>query len=1039
MERYSTLYGTNLAGEYGRLGSSPKLKAFLEQRVGAADAATVIEMVQEVVRPQPFATYEDHFRGADNDRPLAIRYAPMHLYKKPNIPDTMRQFCAIGVSGLENRADTGRMSWYTHTHMFPVNLMRATGGITYLDQLFGTVLTTHRDMERLRSGKRGAVRLDMEPDQVNPVIRRDLNPVIRAVQALYQEKNVLICLEPGVSFNTRAKDILMQVYSLLHPRLATEVGYATYQSIREIPRLCDETSIRIFVVPAGVKPELPERLNFEVIDLGEEAKPLERNEFREVMGIWAGMRWQERQPMMERLFANVEKLWDVELFVALSKGCFAAQQKKKEWVAEHQKRFTSLVEIATAEKAAGFWQDLPDPKGELRKALPTLLAEGVTMEQLNAMAAADAQFAPEGKKKGEQQRLRYGLSLGGVDPVLLVEEVSKRQKQADAEQVQPRIDALNAEHASAMTAAQTAHEKAMEEKDAAHKTALETKEASCAKRISIAMEARDAAIREGAERLQAEQEARRIDAETAKAALEAEQQAHETDLTAAKEQRTRELAAFKEKLDGVVARYKLDLEDKDRQLQAADLAHQKAMTEQTLRHQREEAQWRTQTEDLNGQITGLGSQIAGLNVRLGQAETLARSLEQEKTALSARVGSVTEQLDQAMARGRELEQDKRDLENEKTALVKENAQLRKASGGMEAGGEVPAARKNNLVPTVLAAVAGLAVGALLMWGGMALFGGGNANVQPPETTLPPVSTTTAPPETTLPPETTVPSTTVPPTTLPPETEPPEEPIQWELVQASCGLTEVQTRQTIVAWMLRAYDLNPEEQLAAVMTDDPRGFGQSNVLPQEFMVLIRKDVPKIPQTEQPTAPAETTEPTESTAPEETTEPRETKAPVGATVPGGETEPEKALAEEAGLILEGREYRLLVIGGEVLQEKAWKVFALICPEETGLELTWTGEGEQTLALGELLAQVLDGTPWWTEIQGISEAEAVRSEGQAALDSSRTPVAAVKLADQTVYVYDYTDDPAKGEWFLDIQKHYQRTAAMAEGLLAVCVDPV
>lgn len=992
MDRYSTLYATNQAGGYSRLGSSPKLRAFLERRIGAADVTDVVEAVEQVLRVQNFVIHPGYGAERTNNKPVAIRYAPMHLYKKKNMPDSMREFCALGVNGAENRNDATRVIFYTHTHMFPVNLMVKSGEYNYLDQLFGTRVLTSREVELHRAGKH-SISFDTVPDKVYPVIYADRNCVFQAVEALYEGKNVVIRLEEGAEFNTRAKDVLMQIYSLLQPRKAVETGFATYQNVAEIPGLCKETSIRIFVVPAGVKVDTLEQAGFAVLDLSAGAvAPVAKTPFTEALKTWAGMDWSTRQPLMETLFAGVEDIDSPAVFVDVTNRYFQAKQELADWVAKNQNSLTSLEALATEANNASFWKALPDPQSELKAAVSAVLAEGVTIEGLNAMAKVEAYFAPENKKKGVTGRYKYGAALGGVNVDILTEETAKRQKEKD----------------------DAAHKKVLEDIKAKVDLLKEQKEAEIAE-IRRLQEAEKVAF------ASAEQALKEAHAKELKDVNDAHAQemadataAHAAALTAAKEAHRADLEKAKKLIDDQKVKYEAERQQLI-ETHAAAIAEEQAKTGAAVQKVRAlETDLTAASAELNTAKTALSDAAAKnetLELHLNKTASALRESQSEAAELKGSIASIEADRDNAVAAAN-AERD--------SAVAKAAAQdkkLRELEQTVKTG--------RNMKELIICAAAGLLVGALLMgiiWAVVgAVAGGGEETIPstiPVETTLP-VETTTAPTET-EPVETTVPPTE--------PTEPALDEINWTQVLYYSGMTAVEDDASRAENLLGEYVLDADAEVLAVVTSEEDGFGTyGTVLPESFAVLMLKS-------DNAEEPIEITP--ETTEPEETTEPAEAEDGAEETT---ESEPVESLelSAVASMVLEGEHYRLIVVGEGEIQQAGLKLFALVNPEQDAdVSLSMTMADGSALELGGLLAGTLEAQPWWIGVQKVSLADVDLQYGQAVLASSRTPIAAVFCGEGTVFVYDYTDDAEKAAEMLTLQQEKNRNAAECEGLIAVCV---
>ena len=112
MNRYSMLWGTSPSGEYRLLWSSRGMADFLGS-LGATDRGKTADTTQNILRA--FGDFPDYPAQPSDDKPVAIHYAPMHLYKLPEFPAELKPFCALSVTGAENRPG-GRNSTYSQTN-----------------------------------------------------------------------------------------------------------------------------------------------------------------------------------------------------------------------------------------------------------------------------------------------------------------------------------------------------------------------------------------------------------------------------------------------------------------------------------------------------------------------------------------------------------------------------------------------------------------------------------------------------------------------------------------------------------------------------------------------------------------------------------------------------------------------------------------------------------------------------------------------------------------------------------------------------------
>ena len=181
MDRYSTIRGTIASGAEMRLAESDGLSAFLAS-LGALDANSVLQVVDSQLRGfEPLTVYETE---KYNQRPVAIRYAPMHLYRMRGL-ERVRPFCALCVSGVENRED--RISQYSQTFIFShEQAVRGTDGYNYLDMLLVKEPLAWQTLDLYRK-KQAPLECDSPLDKVFPKIKtNDLIVTLKTVEAIYQ-------------------------------------------------------------------------------------------------------------------------------------------------------------------------------------------------------------------------------------------------------------------------------------------------------------------------------------------------------------------------------------------------------------------------------------------------------------------------------------------------------------------------------------------------------------------------------------------------------------------------------------------------------------------------------------------------------------------------------------------------------------------------------------------------------------------------------------------------------------------------------------
>ena len=276
---------------------------------------------------------------------------------------------------------------------------------------------------------------------------RNLIVTLKTVEAIYQKKNVVIQLEPNFSFNDRALSLLAGIYSLLPPRLAVEVGYATYQRAADIPKIVERNSIRIFVLPAGESVgQLPD--NFLLLDLATTPAPVKKTPLMETLFKWAQFPWERRQSAMQELFKDEREYQDETIFVQKSTACFDAIRSAERWSRNTSKNGTvSCLEELYAEYEAHQSQYVPWFDEMFRNRITALLKAPNTLDQLNAQAAEKLRTAIKEEQPQMRKVYLFGQKFGKVDINTLCNLVSEHQKSKD--DIERALDRKKAEAALA--------------------------------------------------------------------------------------------------------------------------------------------------------------------------------------------------------------------------------------------------------------------------------------------------------------------------------------------------------------------------------------------------------------------------------------------------------------------------------------------------------------------------------------------------------------------------------------------------------------
>ena len=948
MDRYSTIRGTIASGAEMRLAESDGLSAFL-QSLGALDANSVLQVVDSQLRG--FERLTGYETEKQNQKPVAIRYAPMHLYKMRGM-ERVRPFCALSVSGVENRED--RISQYSQTFVFShEQALRGTDGYNYLDMLLGTEPLSWKTLELYRN-KQASLECDSPLRKIIPKIEaHDLIVTLKTVEAIYQKKNVVIQLEPNFSFNDRALWLLAGIYSLLPPRLAVEVGYATYQRAADIPKIVERNSIRIFVLPAGESVgQLPD--SFLHLDLATTAAPVKKTPLMETLVKWAQFPWERRQSAMQELFKDEREYQDETIFVRKSTACFDAIRSTEQWSRDTSKNGTiSSLEELYAEYEAHQSQYVPWFDEMFRNRITALLKAPNTLDHLNAQAAEKLRTAVKEEQPQMRKVYLFGQKFGKVDINTLCNLVSEHQKSKD--DIERALDRKKAE--AALAAEQENTRKAVEARNTAVAAEKEnTRKAEEYGKAAVAVERQRAADAVAAEQ---ENTRKAVEAAKTKAAIELaqEREAYRTALEAekantirAKEDGEAAVAAVQQEKDALYAKasaaYK-ELQKHDSEVgialqQEQQLRRQADEKAQTLGAEKESLQQALSRERKNAEI--LNQNLAktiherdAAQSKISAAEDAAQRAYKEKDAMYERQQSALAAADDA----------KEKLDNYKRG--KYNTRLI-ATGG----------------------IAGLLVGALIVggvWLCVSLFGSSKNSTPSPAPTTATVPATMA---------TEIPETTV-------ETEPVE--TTQETQVPTTEATQPATNPSIDAAALSQLP-DQVSSIKTVKTDDLESWIPES-LSQEG-------------TYQPLALLTTAE----SVPENAEDAAGFSYALLVQQNHVEGTPDSSDSFSANLTLSDEQYILFVFGDEDMQHAAFEVFDVLIPDETQISVTWGGQ--RTLNLNSLVVELLNDSDWWRQLNVFSTNVQEQNPAKALGNITHSPVLYLDCSGQYVYIYDCANAP-------------------------------
>ena len=551
MSTYSMLSGTNNEDYYVSFPSSNGIGDFLA-RIGAEDVNKTAETVRGLL--SGFEMLPHYNDEAADCLPVAVRYAPMHLSKLPDMPAGIRPFCVMSICGNENRVNM-RYSEFTLTTLIPMENMLERDGLNYLDQLFGTFDARggrwfgDQDMNGVRNGNYKSY-LNMEPVKTSVPTFSDLVTAIRAVELIYQGENVILKLEPRCGFNRRAVQLLKQIYSLLQPKLALESGFAAYQNPQKIPALLKTVGIRFFLVPAETQLEqnLP---NVTVIDLSQRQPPLKPTPLAKAIAKWTELDWEkERQQAMYTVFKDTDSTFnDPALFIERTEHFFKIRKELAEWKngSGQVESMDALINEYRAHQE--WWDTLPSGDAAFREALPALV--GKKLGKYNAEQYAEYYLAKKANqpiKEETAERYQFGKKFGATDERSLCDLIWIAQEQnygrlisEKEESYRTEREEAEAKHIAALAAEKTAHTEAMEAEKTAHAEAMQTEKEAHAEAMETEKKAH-------AEAMEAEKTAH---AE----AMAAEKKAHADAMDVAEKQHAAAIKLAEDKLTAEENRY----------------------------------------------------------------------------------------------------------------------------------------------------------------------------------------------------------------------------------------------------------------------------------------------------------------------------------------------------------------------------------------------------------------------------------------------------------------------------------------------------
>lgn len=1030
MDRYSFLNGSRVDGTLVLFGGSASRAKFFTS-LGATDPSALQRLTKQILNG--FQILPEFENEPADTKPVAVRYAPMHLYRKKETA-SIKAFCAMNIAGDENRGD--RISTYDHTFVWSVNEMCAGKQFNHVDLLFGTKLTGWQEVMRYRN-KEGDFNYDRLPDKVNPEIKSsDIGLCIRCIEAIYAGKNVVIRIEKGHNFNTRSRDLLIQIYSLLQPKLAVEVGFASYQDPKKIAALANELSMRIFVLPAGCElSDVP--AGFVVLDLAENSAGfrLEHSPLVDTLVKWLGYDFEKRLAAYRSIFADVTDYQNADLFVQRSEEFFAAEKALNEW-----KSTVKIGSVADMDQLREVYRQhiensiVPWAIDEFTIRIPGMLAAGKTINGLLTDAAVGISTTSGDTQKQESERYLFGKNYGTVEVGKLSQELLAHQKKvSDAEWApqlaaaqQKTLDAIadgdrrvaeeQQKAAAALAAANAAAAASLAAEQEKTRTAqAETVQAKAEGEQRLA-EAQEAAQKTLAETKAAAEETLAATKAAAEQTLAREKQTAAETLAAANAAAAAALAAEQGKTQAAQAETVKAKEEGEQRLAEAKaaaeatLAAAAAAAEETLTQEKQKAaealeQEKNRYEDLRRKAA------EAYTTMKSRAESAEQNLADTKTALeTAKTEHETEKarlLESGKAAVmKERRKAKEDAENFETRIAELKGMLNVNPDDVtglrreiQTLKDTVSKQKDDVAAQkrkgIIGIVAGVLAGALVCGGIFTVIGLLNKEEVPPATE-PTHATEPAVPETTVP-ETTVPETTVPETTeavvIPEEFDWTNEACVEQLLQEVPELKTVDT-ENATAWLPEGIELGDAYTVTALLSlQEELGEAPEEGVEVEYMLVLKR--------------AESAEEGADAADAQSTEGEESAAE-------GETEAqsEESAAEESvfsmralegvSMALESSDQILLIFGGEDTQKTALRVFSCCIPEEETF-CVYVFTAEQTLDITPAVITML-GSTWWDQVDVITlDAEALQTVSEM-LALSAAPAAYFGGSEKDVYFFVY-----------------------------------
>lgn len=414
LKTYRYLYGTDLAGAYEEIFRSEGLTAYLRDKKHIIGVSNKLEEIRGLYSFDKLNGYGQHPKKGI---PLVVQYMPM--------PDL--KLAIWGVGGAANAGNegvwadlsnnTGRSTTYTQLELFDLAEAAGTGNYNHLDILFGMEKLQDQDVVDARNGRRD-MRANVRIEHVAPVMRQmDKEHVLAAAESLYAGKHVVFHLERGISFPYRSRELLMQLYSMLPPLFAKEIGYSCYcraDSVKDLTR----HGFRVFVVP-GEEPldsrDFPEK-QYLILDMSSR-RNAGSSEMWGILESWWEMPWAERVEVMRWQFRDTDQLASTHnagKFISTSSTYQEKLRSFKAWKAQKTSIPTgvTLEDLVDEYSRYKFWDEIPGAKETFARWSKLVLGgEEMLLDQTENAFAELAMGTDAAKQRTARRQYNLGSQL----------------------------------------------------------------------------------------------------------------------------------------------------------------------------------------------------------------------------------------------------------------------------------------------------------------------------------------------------------------------------------------------------------------------------------------------------------------------------------------------------------------------------------------------------------------------------------------------------------------------------------------------------